>query len=403
MTPTPSARELELLAGELERLEDGVAGPPPHTRAVIDDGIGVAALAKALHVSRSSIMITDARLDRPGPTIRYVNPAFERLTGYTPDEVIGRDPRLLQGPRTDRRVLDRLRADLESTGSFEGQTINYRKDGTPFVMSWRISAARRPDGTVEAYVAVQDDRTDAWLDRIRATEAVTALQRTLLAARPDPAHGVELAMTYRPADDRSRVGGDWYDVVECDGTVHLVVGDVAGHGVGAAADMGKFRFALDCLLRAGREPGDALATMRAALRREQPQFATLAIATLDPARTTLEVRTVGHPAVVVLSQGRAHQVRSADPLLGVGAPEADEALAPARLPVQPGDVIVLFTDGLVETPTTTIVEGTELLARRLEALGPIADPVELVDTLVEQLLDGRRPTDDLAVLVARLT
>lgn len=116
-------------------------------------------LARATHVARNAICITDAELDAPGPRIIYVNPAFEQMTGYTADEVHGRDPRFLQGPETDRTVLARLRADLESGRTFQGETFNYRKDGTPFRMAWRIAAVRDAEGRTTHYVAAQDDVT----------------------------------------------------------------------------------------------------------------------------------------------------------------------------------------------------------------------------------------------------
>ncbi len=400
MTDRPSERELELLTDHLTRAERSGAEVRTHTPAAGAEGLGVAALARALHVSRSSIMITDAELDEPGPAILYVNPAFEALTGYSSDEVIGRNPRFLQGPRSDRQVLDRLRQDVTSTGSFEGQTINYRKGGEPFVMSWRISAVRDDAGVADSYVAVQDDRTLAWLDRIRASEAVAALQRTLLPSSTDAIDGVDVATLYRPADGHTEVGGDWYDAVESHGSLHLVVGDVAGHGIGAAADMGKIRFALSCLLRSGMDVTDAMATVRAALQRERAHFATVALATIDPTRCHLEVRTYGHPGVVHLSQGRATVLRSADPLVGIDVVRPEDLV---EVSIEPGDLVVLFTDGLVESRTTTVVEGTEQLTAHVERLAAeVRDLDELAHQLVERCLDGRRPTDDLAILIARI-
>lgn len=401
MTVRPSADELERLGHELRRAETHVGPATPHTRARGTDTVGVASLARALHVSRSSIMVTDARLDAPGPVIRYVNPAFERLTGYTIAETVGRDPRFLQGPATDRRVLERLRVDLAERGTFEGQTFNYRKDGTAFVMSWRISAVRGPDGSPEAYVAVQDDATEPWLDKLRAAEAVTALQRTLLPKTTDSVDGIEVATLYRPADDHSHVGGDWFDVVAVDDVVHLVVGDIAGHGVPAAADMGKLRFALSCLLRAGLDPDAAMTDLRDALAREHPQFATVAIATLDVPHGRLTVRTHGHPAVLHVTADGATALRSAHPMIGVDPPGPIRAVSS---PLGTGDVVVLFTDGLVESRRTTVIDGTADLVAQLGimALDPAVDVDTIVTRLVDDTLGTRPPDDDLAVLVARV-
>src|SRR5215471_20832600 len=71
-----------------------------------------------------SVLITNAQLELPGPQIIYVNPAFTRMTGYMPEDVIGKTPRILQGPRTERSVLDRLRRDCAAGKVFHGETIN---------------------------------------------------------------------------------------------------------------------------------------------------------------------------------------------------------------------------------------------------------------------------------------
>jgi PAS domain S-box-containing protein len=117
-------------------------------------------LARSAHVARNSICITDADLDAPGPRIVYVNPAFEQMTGYRAAEVLGRNPRLLQGPATDRRVLEGVRADLMAGRTTQGETVNYRKDGTPFRLAWRIAAVRDLAGHITNYVAAQDDMTE---------------------------------------------------------------------------------------------------------------------------------------------------------------------------------------------------------------------------------------------------
>ncbi|MEM8995232.1 MAG: PAS domain-containing protein [Acidobacteriota bacterium] len=108
---------------------------------------------------REGVIVTDARLDEPGPRIVYANPAFSRITGYPRADIVGRSPRILQGPRSDRAVLTRLRRQLEAGGSFEGETINYRRDGSAFVMQWYVEALADGDGRVTHYVAIQRDVT----------------------------------------------------------------------------------------------------------------------------------------------------------------------------------------------------------------------------------------------------
>lgn len=354
--------------------------------------------ARVLHVSRSAVMITDAELDRPGPRILYVNPAFEQLSGYRAQEVLGRDPRFLQGRATDPTVLRRLRRDLASTGAFEGQAINYRKDGTPFVMSWRISTVRDAEGRPRAYVAVQEDGTSAWLEELRSAEAILAIQRSSLPAELPDLGDVHVAVAYRPADRRRLIGGDWYDVVRAEQD-HLVVGDVSGHGVAAAAEMGRLRLALHALLTSGRTPAGAVADLRRTLGPSSESFASLAIATLDTTRRHLSVLTCGHPPVLLVRRhGGVEQVSSGHRMIGV---EEDPAARAATVPLDHGDVVVLATDGLLESRGTTVLDGVSALAGHLAATPPGRDLDVALEQVITTMVGERGTTDDLTVLLAR--
>lgn len=117
-------------------------------------------LGKALEQTNESIFITDARLDLPGPAIVFVNPAYTRMTGYSAEESIGKTPRILQGPRTDRAVLGRLRQSLEQGEQFSGGAINYRKDGTEFDLEWQVAPVRDAGGETTHFVGIQRDVTE---------------------------------------------------------------------------------------------------------------------------------------------------------------------------------------------------------------------------------------------------
>ena len=117
-------------------------------------------LSSAVEQSKESILITDAELNLPGPKIIFTNPAFTKMTGYTAEEVIGQTPRILQGPRTDKMVIRRLRKNLEQGEVFAGEAINYRKDRTEFNMEWQIAPIRNPSGTITHFVAIQHDITE---------------------------------------------------------------------------------------------------------------------------------------------------------------------------------------------------------------------------------------------------
>jgi PAS domain S-box-containing protein len=101
--------------------------------------------------SFDSILITDAT---ENGNIIYANPAFETLTGFDRTEVIGKTPRILQGTGTDEKVIARLSNALKSGGEFEGKAINHKKDGTPFIMYWRVLPIRVGE-EIKAWIAIQ--------------------------------------------------------------------------------------------------------------------------------------------------------------------------------------------------------------------------------------------------------
>ncbi len=105
-----------------------------------DDGANLETLKVLAENSFDAVLMTDATAKG---AITYANSAFKKLTGYTQAEVVGKTPRILQGPATDKAVIDRLRTALATGKRFEGKAINYKKDKTPFIMHWRVLPVRR--------------------------------------------------------------------------------------------------------------------------------------------------------------------------------------------------------------------------------------------------------------------
>lgn len=117
-------------------------------------------LEQAIKHDYDSILITELDLEKPGPKIVYVNEGFTRMTGYTKEEVIGKTPRILQGEKTDRHVLDRLKKRLIEGQAFFGHTVNYKKDGSEFVNQWDIHPLTNKNGEITHWVSYQRDITD---------------------------------------------------------------------------------------------------------------------------------------------------------------------------------------------------------------------------------------------------
>ena len=138
-------------------------------------------LAAAIEHATEAVLITEgAPLDAPGPRIIYVNPAFESMTGYNASELIGQTPRIFQGVKTETAVLDKVRTHLDAQKPVQAETVNYRKDGTPYIVSWNIAPVRDEEGAIEYWASLQRDVTE---QRKREDELRQAKEKAEKAVR----------------------------------------------------------------------------------------------------------------------------------------------------------------------------------------------------------------------------
>lgn len=114
-------------------------------------------LQTALEVSFDGVMITESK---PGYPIVYVNPALCAMTGYGFSELLGNSPSMLQGPQTDEQVLADLRQKLDAGEPFHGRAVNYRKNGTTFVMEWKIVPIKNENGKISHFLAIQREMSE---------------------------------------------------------------------------------------------------------------------------------------------------------------------------------------------------------------------------------------------------
>jgi serine phosphatase RsbU (regulator of sigma subunit)/anti-sigma regulatory factor (Ser/Thr protein kinase) len=227
-----------------------------------------------------------------------------------------------------------------------------------------------------------------------------ALQSSLL---PDVLPNIataDVAARYLPA--RDVVGGDWYDVLDLgDGRIGLAIGDVAGHGVRAAALMGQLRTALRAYALEGHPPGETLRRVDTLLHATRARgMATAAYAIVDPELGRLTIASAGHPPPLhVVGDGQSHliDVAHAPPLGVLQFAQYDETHAT----IAAGDGVVLYTDGLIERRGVPLAENLERLPRVADAPVP-----QSADELCERVLEGMLPDgaarDDVAVVALRL-
>ncbi|MFE7760361.1 SpoIIE family protein phosphatase [Streptomyces sp. NPDC057438] len=234
--------------------------------------------------------------------------------------------------------------------------------------------------------------------RLYGRERATALtlQRSILPREPPRPAGMEVASRYLPAV--SEVGGDWFDVLPLrDGKVGLVVGDVMGKGVQAAAIMGQLRTATRALARLDLPAAELLSHLDdiATSLGDADTLATCLYVVCDPRRGLCEISRAGHlPPVLVDPDGTAVLLDIAAGVpLGVGG----VPFTSSRRELPEGAVLALFTDGLVESRTAPIDTGLNTLRRLLEDTRPSLE--ETCDILLDTL--NREPDDDVALLLAR--
>jgi putative methionine-R-sulfoxide reductase with GAF domain len=233
---------------------------------------------------------------------------------------------------------------------------------------------------------------DARLDR----EAASALQRSLVPSALPALPGLDLAARYVPG--RGDVGGDWYDVFPLpSGTVCAVIGDVTGTGLKAAVIMGRMRSALRAYTLETEDPADVLGRLDRKMRHFEPDaMATIVCAMISPGRDEVRVCNAGHLPLLMAAPGQAARPAAVPPDVLIGA----ATRTPRRvttLPLPPGGLLCLYTDGLVEQRGRPIDEGITRICGALRA----TDPETACITVMGAMSEYSPHTDDIALLMLR--
>jgi phosphoserine phosphatase RsbU/P len=282
--------------------------------------------------------------------------------------------------------------------------------GVPLLVSGTVLGVLHV-GTVRDRVFTADDAALLQLAADRAATAVQslrsredqaaalALQRSLVPSALPRVAGTEVAARYVPG--AGHVGGDWYDVfVLPSGKLALVVGDVAGSGLGAAVIMGRIRSALRAYALEFPGPAEVLGKLDRKMQyfEEGDVMATVSYAVLDPDSGQLHVSSAGHFPPVIADPGQRGALAqiAVDPPIGVTDASVRQV---TTLALQPGAVLCMFTDGLVERRDEPIDEG---ITRLCQAVTP-GPPEGICVSVMQALVGHQYPGDDIALLVLRWT
>jgi len=248
------------------------------------------------------------------------------------------------------------------------------------------------------------------LERARMHEFQGALaaelQRGVLPRGQLTASGLTIATRYQAATSGVEIGGDFYDVVQlADGRAALVIGDVEGHNLIAASLMGRLRTTVHAYAREGHGPAEVMARANqwlVDLNENDPNlalFATCCFVVVNPGMRELAICRAGHPPALLLPAGGRPKVLDCDAGLPLGV-DADAVYSTTQLPVEPGSVLVLTTDGLMVADSADEYNLSSLLA--VLRLGTTDDLEVLADDLLSLPRRQTRHGDDVALLLARV-
>jgi hypothetical protein len=243
------------------------------------------------------------------------------------------------------------------------------------------------------------DQTNQRLGLVAAEHQLAlALQERILRPLPHIG-GLELAAVYVPASRHVNLGGDWYDVVVLGDRVTLIVGDLAGHGLDAISRMTELRALVNGLVHAATPLAHLLDDLAAMNDADDPTHATLQVIQIDLSRSRLQYLSAGHPPPVLVS---GDGVRILDggraPLIGI----PPVAVTTGSATLARGDVVVAYTDGLIERRGQPLDVGLSDLSASLRALTS-TEPSTVVDHVLELTTADRHTIDDVVVLAARFT
>jgi PAS domain S-box-containing protein len=258
------------------------------------------------------------------------------------------------------------------------------------------------DGAPVRMVGTVQDVTDL-RELERDHRIAESLQRALAPLELPVIHGLELAARYLPAGESSAAGGDWYDVVSLpDGSVGIVMGDAAGHGLDATNVMGQVRTCIRAYALEGLEPAVVVDKAHRFLRQlhRGEQMVTLLYIVLDLDSLEMQVVNAGHPAPIVRSADGDTRYLGTHTGLPLGI-DLDAHRRGTTIVLEPGATILLYTDGLVDRRDTPIEEAFDRLLDVVE--GAAGDHLEALCDIVIGSLEGYASLDDVAVLGLRLT
>lgn len=323
-------------------------------------------------------------------------PLHEAIRTREPVIVHDRDRQV----RYPHMVEDTRRAGLRSTVSLplcEGNEGVFGVIGC----GWRSEIA--VDAGLRAQLQLLADLCSQALQRTRRTEVqdglVHELQDEVLAGH-DAVEGLDVAIGYEPAQVELGFGGDWYDVIAIEAhRTAVVVGDVAGHGIAAAAEMTAAKAIIRGMVLTTEHERDVIPAANKALEHHRSAYiATVGVAWIDTDAAELTWRLAGHPPPVLRDGASGTRLLAGPQHPPLGMPSPARVVAAEQF--GPGAILVLYTDGLIERRESNIDERLEVVRSLVESMPDGWSAARIRDRLLSELVDSDT-VDDVAVVVVR--
>ena len=360
-------------------------------------------LTGAVEQTADSIIITDR-----GGIIEYVNPAFESTTGYKLEELKGLTPRILNSGVHERLFYENMWATILSGKVFRATMANKKKSGEVFYAEQVIAPMWGPAGIITHLVTIFRDATEQRKLQEQQFQMglARAVQRQFYEAPPPCVEGFDFAAAAFPAD---AIGGDYLDFVSMhDGCIGFAIGDVCGHGLSSALLMAGLRAYIRAFAPLEHDPAEIFTRTNNALASDMGpgKFITLVYCRLNPATRSLVYSSAGHtPGFILGANGEIRlMLDSFDVPLGVI--EEYTFSSSDEITLEPGDVLALLTDGIVES------ENPEQNSFGMDrAIGYVRDhrgesAGEIVNGLyraVRKFSDGMPQADDVTAVICKIS
>ena len=363
----------------------------------------------ALEAAANAIVITDG-----AGLVIWVNTAFTRMTGYTLDESIGKDLGFLKSDLHDASFYQDLRDTIARGIVWHGEMVNRRKDGTHYPEEQTITPVTDQWGHIKHHICIKQDITERKLaeqallqnaSMVKEMEIAKQIQLSLLPPSPPTVAGVDCSGLCVPA---THIGGDYYDVFLRGDELGLVIADVSGHSVGAALIMVETRSVLRAQLDCLASPAELVSILNELLHEDLSRaelFITMSYLSYNTTSRVLRYTNAGHPPPIIYhpKSDSFTELDAEGLVLGV---ERGVKYEEPSLQIVAGDLLILYTDGIIEAEAA---DGEPFGALRLREVLRMQHKNSTSDILASILSTLRGFTgtttlrDDISMLVLKFT